>query len=230
MGLSNYMLRESNITLLREKGLVEGTTVTKLYENIYKYYGLYLLLYLNKKLHLSERENEIQNSILKMKPVKKGEEDSYQSLSSMNFFFIRNNLKIERLSKEDLELLKKRIFQQKQTLDEKTERMIELTYRDVIRNEKYKEGTNINYGPTTSTDFFAPNNSIVLGFRFDPEYETDTKENPNWLETYMKRKTLAQALCHLIEIEAKQQKLPVRVIEYNEETITKNKDLEEYHL
>ena len=221
MGMSNYMLRESSITLMQEKGLVEGVQVTKLFESLYEYYGKYLLLYLDKKLGLSRREQEIKDSALQMKPVKESDKDAYQSLSPLEFFFVRNNLKIERLPEQFIELLKRRVFQQKEELDEKTEQMIELTYRDVIRNEKYKDGTHINYGPTTSTDFFAPNDALVLGFRFDPEYETDTNDNPDWMENYMRKETLARALCRLIRSEAEKQDLPVYVIEYNEATVTK---------
>ena len=227
MGMSNYMLRESSVKLLQEKGLAEGVEVSKLFESLYEYYGIYLLQYFDKKLRLSEREKEIQESILQMKPVKEEDKDAYQSLSPMKFFFIRNNLKIERLPQQYIELLKKRVFQQKEELDEKTERMIAETYQTVVRNEKYKDGTHINYGPTTSTDFFAPNDAVVLGFRFDPEYEKDTPENPDWLETYMKRETLAKALCTLVNEEAEKQGLPVHVIEYNEETVTKSKTQEE---
>ena len=128
MGMSNYMLRESSITLMQEKGLVEGVQVTKLFESLYEYYGKYLLLYLDKKLGLSRREQEIKDSALQMKPVKESDKDAYQSLSPLEFFFVRNNLKIERLPEQFIELLKRRVFQQKEELDEKTEQMIECFY------------------------------------------------------------------------------------------------------
>ena len=105
MSLESYMLREVDVEKLKELGFVEGNKVIRAYQDLYQLYTILLTKYVDKRLNLSEREKEIIDHPLHLEPVKEEDQDSYQSLTPLKFFFIRNNLKLERIPKETLQIL-----------------------------------------------------------------------------------------------------------------------------
>jgi hypothetical protein len=56
--------------------------------------------------------------------------------------------------------------------DLEIEKFIEKTYKKVTIDQLDNDGQLVNYGPFTST-FFAPNNSIIIGIRFEDTYDLD---------------------------------------------------------
>ena len=54
--------------------------------------------------------------------------------------------------------------------------MLEHSYKKVISVNNVEDGTYINYGPYTSGQYYAPNNVLVIGVRFDPEYDKETTD------------------------------------------------------
>ncbi len=223
MSMESFMLRNANAEKLKELGLVEGNRVTPTYVQIYGLYSSLLIKYLDKILHLKEREEQMKNSPMQIQPLKEKDKDAYQSLSPLEFFYVRNDLHLENISKDELRILQKRCENKNNQLDAISEQIIQNTCMAVITNPKFKNGTHINYGPTTSTDFFAPNNSIVLGLRRDPEYEKGQGDNPEWTELYLKKEIVMKALERLVEEDAKKNKIPLEVIIYNEASVTKPK-------
>ena len=222
MSMESYMLRNADAGKLKELGFVEGNRVTSMYVQIYELYSSLLLKYLDKLLNLKEKEEQMKNSPMQIQPLKEKDKDAYQSLSPLEFFYVRNDLRLENIPKDYLRILQKRCENKNDQLDAISEQIIQDTYLSVITNSNYKNGTHINYGPTTSTDFFAPNNSIVLGLRRDPEYEKGQGDNPEWTELYLKKEIVLKALERLIEEAAKKKKIPLEVIIYNEATVTKS--------
>lgn len=223
MSIENYMLRNADTKKLTKLGFVEGTRVTEMYKQIYQLYTSLLLQYLDKLLGLREKEEQIKNSFLQLQPIKEEDKDAYQSLSPLEFFYVRNDLKIESITQEYLRLLQKRCENKNYQLDAIAEQIIRDTCMNVVTNTKYKKGTRINYGPSTKDDYFAPNDSIVLGLRRNPEYDKgrEKKDNPEWVEMFFKKEMLMQALKKLIEEEAAKKGIPLEVIVYDENSVTK---------
>ena len=225
MIVKKYMLRESNFHALQEAGLMNENHLTEMFSKIYEFYSQSLMFYLDKELELSKREEEIENCILSIKPVKDAEKDAYQSLSFLKFFYLRNNLKIERIPKELLTILEDRVRNKQTIFDSTIEDIIKQTVIEVIKNTNYPDGTNINYGPSSSMDYFAPNNAIVLGLRMNPEYEKDTKENPDWFKNYLQKEALLKILREKVMDDAREKlpkDIPLFVIEYHEGSVTKD--------
>ena len=74
------------------------------YLKLYLKYSDLLYKYMIKKLELQRFDNLLLNSPCKFKKIKENDMDLYQKLGSkhLKYFYIRNNLYIERLSNEEL--------------------------------------------------------------------------------------------------------------------------------
>ena len=101
MNIEEIMLKNADLEKLEELGFIQNGKVTSTYIGIYQLYASLLMEYLDKKLKLREKEEKIKNSPLQIQPLKE-DKDIYQSLSPFEFFFLRNTLRIERLSKDSL--------------------------------------------------------------------------------------------------------------------------------
>ena len=144
----------------------------QLYE---KYYQLFLK-YLLEKIPLKDYDELLKESELDFKVVSKEEMDIYQYLSSslFNYFYIHNNVYIERLTDLEKKTLQQ-ITKQDEPLTEEARKFIEKTYkRCVLEGQNITEREYVNFGPQ-SPQFYQPSNSIIIGFRYD-EYEQDVNQ------------------------------------------------------
>ena len=60
----------------------------------------------------------------------------------------------------------------KYNYDDDIERFISNTYKKITYEEVDTNGVLVNYGPFTN-NFFAPSNSLVIGFRCENTYDMD---------------------------------------------------------
>ena len=183
-------------------------------DRLSKYYSLFIQ-YLNSKMNLEKIDKELANSEMNFTSVKKEDMDLYQYLSSesLNYLYLRSNIYIERLNDEGLAFLDNA----SDVLNDETTYFIENTYPILISEVLEHGEVPINYGPAGNEQFFAPNENIIIGFRFDSPVDSIRKMGfIDFLKTY-------------VEVSAKNKGIttPVNVIKYDNWSVNSLKSAEE---
>ena len=213
------MIYDSDFNKLQELGFLINGELTDEYINIYKLYNNYLLHHIDSLLGLSSYIEESMISIEpSIKPVEKELQDPFQKLSYLNYFYIRNSLKIERLPNDVIQTLKERINSGKTQFNEEANKLVMKTVLNVIRNEKVEDGVFINYGFPYNSDVFAPNNAVVLGIRVD--IISDTEDDEHFFDNYIKKREKVNNVISFISDEMKKHyPIPFKLIEYDDSSV-----------
>ena len=125
-----------NIELLTKLGFYKDEHLTQEYYDCYRLYNYFLLSYLNEKIHLTKLEEEALTMKNPFKPLSLDEKDFFQKLSPLKFFYIRNILKIEKLSSKDIQFLKDRNQNKQFSFDEEAKQMINDSYKEVVKDHE----------------------------------------------------------------------------------------------
>lgn len=211
-----------NLKLLARKGFYKDGSLTNDYYDCYRLYAYFLLSYLNEIFHLTDLEEKAQKIDSPLKPLKLDDKDFYQKLSPLKFFYIRSFLYIEKLSLLDILFLKNRISSKKFSYDGAAKRVIEKSYKVVVKHHEGYDEDIVSYGDFSSGKFFAPNSAIVLGIRFDPQYEDEAKDSDEWLKQFAEKKTLVSLFIDMIEKEAENKNISLKVLEFDENSVKFN--------
>ena len=212
----------SDINLLTSKGLYENNNLNSKYYQLYKNYKILLDKYLVNKLELDVYDQSIDDTGLKFMPVKKEDMDYYQYISTMNlkYIYLRNNLYVEKLSKENIDKILSLNTNNLKKPSKDIIKLIEDTYTDVIDVNINKNITSMaRYGPDNDNYWF-PSNELVIGIRHDDFADNGLGEGKEWEENNNKQTMFLIAL--IDEIKAKSMnviKAKVNVVWYNDYTI-----------
>ena len=195
----------------------------KRYLKNYSFYYNYLIQFISKIVEIQQLDQILIKSKNEYTKVNPEEMDIYQYMNSpfYNYFYIRNNISIERLSPEELLELERFVNQNKETIDPEIESFINKTIlKVIIENPNMDFTTMINYGPF-EIEYMSENASIVLGLRFE-EDEDYTKAN--YIELRNNKETEIDFLTSLIKtkyIPIIKQKLGIgfSIFKYNKESV-----------
>ena len=147
--------------------LTDLTEVARnLYYRNYEYYNYMFYIFLIHNTNIKQIDNEFIKSSLKYISITESQQDFYQLIScELKYFYIRNNLYIQRLSKDESGFIMSRINNNNYAYDSEVEQFIKNTFKKVI-----SEGDGYinfyNFGPT-HLDYSAPVDSLIIGFRND---------------------------------------------------------------
>lgn len=161
----------------------------ELYLTIYSLYMKFFTQYIIDNTNLLDFDKELQEKSEIVSCIMGENKDTYQLLANdmLKYFYVRNNLYLHRLSSEELNILISKIQYNNYKYDKQMEKFIEKTYKRVTFEELDKNGQLVNYGPFTK-DFFALNNSIVIGVRFEDSYDLDKMIEQNRIYMEIKEK------------------------------------------
>lgn len=219
MILNDFQPDMFNHLEMEKKEFIEDNDLNEKFSKAYKKYYTFLEQYIDKIINISKYDNLIAFHDSKLECVKKDDMDIYQSLSSFKYFYLRNTLYIENLTEQELELLIS-----KEAYDEEVQALISSTYKKIITTSLSNENININYGPMESAAFYAPANALVLGFRYDPEFDGELakKDDDAWYDNYQEQQFFVMTTLHNLEEETKEKlEVLIRVIKYDEFSIKK---------
>lgn len=201
------------------KSLVSNGELNENYFKVLIIYKKILNKYLSEILNLKKYDELLKNSKFKYVPNLKENYDIYQYTSNMemDYFYVRNNLFIERLNNEQIDKLKHCYDNNQLTQD--AYNIIKDTYKDVIKYYKDKPNEmNVPYGPFNPS-FFAPNNSIVIGLYIDYFAENGLNDN-EWKKNFFNQKLEVNNLIKQMQDEfSKSIDIPVTIIQYDENSI-----------
>ena len=178
-----------------------------------------------KQLGLENYENAIKNSELNFIPVNSLDQDFYQyyNNSNLDYYYIRNNIYIDRLTEKEKEYLQNKLNAHDYSLGDQDINFVSQTLSKVIKevHETTPEPFEVNFGPL-STDFFAQNDALVIGFRYDSFNDNGIDEDA-FADNYEKQREFCLSLNKQLEIQLQNRlQIPVKVIEYDENSIKKN--------
>lgn len=199
------------------------------YLSLYNLYRKLFTEYMMKKLNIKSYDRKIEDSEYAFSPVKKENMDAYQYVSSdeLKYFYFRNNLYIEKLTKKEVDFLRKKISQGNIELDEEAEKMIEETYPKVIFEDLAQDGqkARVLFGPD-SESFFADNDSVVIGVRYD-EFEDENENDEEWFNRYMnQRRFLNDIINEMKEVFNKKMPQGVSIINYDATSVNQRREEE----
>lgn len=208
-----------DLFLAKSKGLIINNDYF-CYEKIYLIYRFGLEQIISKMTLLSYYDKKINDSNLGFLEVLEEEKDYFQSLSSFKYFYLRNNLYIERLSIENIEKIKKINIENED--DRKV--LIEIvmkTYKDIIiEYPELSADTIISFG-FDDINLMPYNGSLIIGFRYD-EYRNEEILGDSWNDNYIKQVEMINQLLPKLESDfEKVLKVRVKIIHYNEFSVKK---------
>ena len=213
----------SNSKVLEEKGYIKNGNISEEYYKLYNNYRTLLNIFLIKTLKLNEFDDSLSNSNLMFIPVSTENMDFYQYFSSnfLKFFYLRNDLFVEKLSDED----KNKILNLNEgELLNPSDEILEIigrTYADVI-NSSFDGSVIMNcYGPD-SNNYWVDSSSLVIGIRYD-EYSDEISDDI-WEDVHYKQVDFLNELIKKLNLEI-QTKMQTKssIILYNDFTINKMK-------
>ena len=215
-------LEISSTDLLTSKGLYDNNSVNDKYLMLFKKYKILLDKYLVNKLELNIYDKAIDDSKLSFVPVISEKMDYYQYISSMGlkYFYLRNNIYVEKLSQENIDKILKLSDDELKNPSEEIIKLIEDTYSDIIDVKNEKDVTYmVCYGPD-SDRFWFESDELVIGFRFDDFADNGLGEDDEWEENRDNQITYVNGIMNQITENAnKVLKVKTDVVWYNDFTV-----------
>ena len=198
------------------------------YLNMYSLYMNFFIKYLIKIINLQEYDKLFSGSSPIFVPVKDKNMDIYQLVCSslLKYVYIRNNLYLERLTADELKFLRTKLTNCDYSFNKEAFEFINTTFKKVIFeliDNDYNKIVQINRGPL-SESFFAPNNSLVIGLRYD-KFNLNNMSEEAWFENQCDQWEFVRSMIQKMEMNISSVlHIPCKVIEYDEFSI---KPLEE---
>lgn len=155
--------------------IVSGREVKKT-ENIEEIYRYGFSEFLLDKLNLKKYDEELMKNNMCFIPRDKAHKEEAQKIDQMGlqFFYIRNEVHIDRLSEEQKDVLRKQKLNTK--LADETLQVIEQSYADVMGYEVIKTEDDKNVKTTynlTSLPYFVTYETILIKLATMREYDKD---------------------------------------------------------
>lgn len=192
-----------------------------LYE--YSLYCNWLNKYVFENTILKEKENLLyNNNEFSFPEIKEEDKDIYQFLATgiSKYFYVRNNICLDNIG-DSISFLRDRISSENVEYDSEAKEFIERTFKKVIYekvSDKTDEKRTINYGPDSSSDFFASNDDLVIGFRYN--YYVKSLETQEEYDKYLERdEYLYELLEDISSTITKELNINTSVITYNEDSV-----------
>ena len=176
----------------------------------YILYMKFLIEYLIKKTEIKKYDNLLKEDSHNFISIKYKDMDIYQRLASnyLKYFYIRNNLHLDRLTKEENLYLNKKdnIF------DDKACEFIENTFKKVIFEDF--DDYLINYG-VIAKGTLAPSNALVIGVRYD-EFNLNGMSDVEWDLNYQEQTKILNKIVETLESNIKNSlNINCKIIKYN---------------
>ena len=211
----NYIIPNSssvNLDNLSENEKMEYILLYNLYRKLFTEYII-------EQLNLNYYDEKMKNSGCEFRTVSEENMDIYQHFSSerLKYFYIRNNIYIEKLTREQLDFFRKKLK------DGETKKVIEETYRKVILEDFSKNGEKgyVLFGPD-NTYFLANNDSIIIGIRYDQASKSEIDDDM-WFDRFTKQKRFLNGLLKEMESAFSEKGLEnIKIINYDDYSVYLN--------
>lgn len=172
----NPYIYRYNHELGRAKGLLEENCLNYRYLCLQAVYRANLDAYLMETLDIRSLDEELKNSGFGFVSHKPEDQNLYERESAMGleFIYLRNNLYIEYLSREQLSLLEHSLGQGEPYVTDAVKDMAKETYQEIIRVRDpgdWEGESRFLYPESQGRKPVIPNHALVLGIANDMEYD-----------------------------------------------------------
>lgn len=195
------------------------------YMILYNTYNTLLIQFLIKKFYLLNVDKELEKKKDIFPEVPDENKDLYQLSASryLKYFYLRNNIYIERLSQDDINYLYQIYKNNDFILNDEKKQFIDKTYLNIILDNPNSNNISINYGPDNSK-YIRPSNAIIIGVRYNQF--SKLPNNDSVYNTYANAESQLQVLTNFLEYKIKRDyNIPFYVIQYDEFSTKKNKNI-----
>ena len=192
------------------------------YVNLYSTYHNLITQYMANKMGLSLIDRTIENSSLNYVSIKEEDMDIYQYLSSdiMNYFYLRNDIHLERLDDNEIAFLKNLSNNEQVELNEEIILYIESTMSKALSSLIDEPNVLATYGPN-AMEYKVPSNSLVIGFRYD-EFNLDGMTEEEWDSNHDEKMMDLSDMFELLYDNLRKFKImPVEIIQYSDTSVEK---------
>lgn len=194
------------------------------YIALYNAYSSLVTDYFIKNCSLKEYDDALVDSPYSFPKLKEDDMDIYQYLASdkLSFVYLRNNLYIERLDEEEQKYLIDKAQDDEIVYDDKADEFVKSTFKRVIlENGGDEDGLHVFYGPDNS-NFMYPDNSVIIGIRYDDYYQEPNQTSEEWFEANNNRLQDVETLSIILETRMpKLAGVDCYAVKYNEFSVKK---------
>jgi len=228
--MNDLNIIDENFLLLERPNLrmecnISDSNIMNNYLILYSVYNILLIQFLMKEYYLKDVDEQLAKRVGDFIPISKEMMDLYQysSLGFLKYFYLRNNIYIERLSDDDKRYLFEIYNSGNYSLNEERENFIRRTYLNTILEYPNNTNRNFCYGPD-NRKFIKPGNAIIIGVRYD-QFSNMT-DDTNVFNVFAKRTGQIQILSNFLEYKIKSMSsIPFYVIEYDEFSVNCKKKM-----
>lgn len=165
-----------DMKLAKEKELTDKEEITDKYLKLQALYKKTLGELLVAVLELDSFDNELASNELEFIEVPDKEKGFYQKYDTLGlkYIYLRNNIHIEKLSIEDVKILKSALASEDNTAQEQLYKMIARTYPEVIKitfTNPEDADFDVVYEPGAFGTKKAPNTALVLAISTSYQYD-----------------------------------------------------------
>lgn len=173
--------------------------------------------YLCYKFNLKYYDNLLNNSDYNFIPINENNMDIYQKFSKkyLKYFYVRNNIYIEKLNENDLEFLREIAFKSNKKNNEEIVNFIERTFKKVIFEDALRDGSRcmVFFGEN-SQYYSSVNDSIVIGVKYD-EFNLNGLSDIEWDELHDKQYEFMDSIINRMNTELNNNhKINLKIIKY----------------
>lgn len=173
--------------------------------------------YLCYKFNLKYYDNLLNNSDYNFIPINENNMDIYQKFSKkyLKYFYVRNNIYIEKLNENDLEFLREIAFKSNKKNNEEIVNFIERTFKKVIFEDALRDGSRcmVFFGEN-SQYYSSVNDSIVIGVKYD-EFNLNGLSDIEWDELHDKQYEFMDSIINRMNTELNNnRKINLKIIKY----------------
>ncbi len=210
---------------IREECNINSEEEMNKYLIAYNTYNELLIKFLIKKFDLKAIDMELEKKEQSFPAISDADKDLYQHSAEgyLKYFYLRNNIYIERLNQGQLQYLLSVYSSNNFELSSENEQFINNTYLNVILESPSEKSINISYGPD-NLKYYKPSNSIVIGVRYDKF--KNSMNNDQTLNNFVSLEGQLLLLTQFLEYKIKRQyNIPFSVIEYDDFSVHRKKKM-----
>lgn len=206
--------KDIEILILEGAFSKEAMTENKEYLNIYSLYRKFYTEYIYNTLDLKKYESKLKASGLQFKGINDKNKDFFQRFSNeiLEYFFIRNILYIDELNNEEIDELRLRVIEKKYIFDEKAEKLIEETYKKVLKRNNIEDSEIIR--GIVCENYLIKEGTLILGMRYN-SFTENGLSGSKWLDDYISKLKFLEDLFLEIKKDVTEKLLiPVEILRY----------------
>ena len=179
-----------------------------------------------KKIPLQKFDNQMEKHNDKFPKIEDEKKDLYQKRANcyLKYFYIRNNIYIERLNDNQKQYLLNLHNNGDINLSLENEKFIDETYEKIIIEYPNEKNVVVSYGPD-NIKYYKPNNAIIIGIRYD-EIFLMMNDDEN-LSNSSQSKGILSFTIPIWENEVKKCfNKPFAFVQYNDFSVKKNSNID----